>query len=76
LNFRGSQNSPCTIPVFAKQGYCTSLWKREVRRDFIKQCRYYYEAVNISDVSVKIELKVGRLLAILPEVEYPHPVRM
>jgi hypothetical protein len=22
-------------PLFAKEGYCASLWKREVRRDFI-----------------------------------------
>ena len=25
-----------------------SLWKREVRRDFTKGCRYYYETVNKS----------------------------
>jgi len=29
----------------AKEGYFTSLWKREVRRDFIEQCHYYYETV-------------------------------
>jgi len=23
-----------------------SLWQREVRRDFIKQCRYYYGPIN------------------------------
>jgi hypothetical protein len=33
----------------AKEGCFTSLWKREVRRDFIEQCRYYYETVYKSE---------------------------
>src|SRR4030042_4480453 len=42
----------------AKEGYFTSLWERfspaggrqrEVRRDFIEQCRYYYETVYKSE---------------------------
>ncbi|OGQ11610.1 MAG: hypothetical protein A2026_11435 [Deltaproteobacteria bacterium RBG_19FT_COMBO_46_12] len=32
-------------PSFPKRGN-PSLWKREVRRDFIKQCRYYYGPIN------------------------------
>jgi hypothetical protein len=47
-----SENLPS--PFFAKEGRFTSLGylfpaesrQREVRRDFIKQCRYYYETVN------------------------------
>jgi hypothetical protein len=34
LNFYESDNLP--LPLFAKEGYKTSLWQREVRRDFIK----------------------------------------
>ena len=45
LNGHGWQNLP--LPLFAKEGYFPSLWKREVRRDFIKQC-HYYETVNKS----------------------------
>jgi hypothetical protein len=29
-----------------KEGYFPSLWQREVRRDFIKQSRYFYVSVN------------------------------
>jgi len=32
------------LPLFAKEGLYSSLWKREVRRDFIKQC--YYASFN------------------------------
>jgi len=46
LNRHLSQNLP--FPLFAKEGDFTSLWKREVGRDSMKQCRYYYEAVDIS----------------------------
>ena len=38
------QNLP--FPLFAKEGNFTSLWQREERRDFTKQCRHYYETVN------------------------------
>ena len=31
----------------AKEGYYSSLWQREVRRDFTNQCIYYFETVNI-----------------------------
>ena len=45
------------MPPEAKEGYCSSLWylfpaesrQREVRRDFIEQCRYYYETVYKSE---------------------------
>jgi len=33
LNLHESGNLP--LPLFAKEGYKTSLWQREVRRDFI-----------------------------------------
>jgi hypothetical protein len=33
LNLHESENLPS--PLFAKEGYKTSLWQREVRRDFI-----------------------------------------
>jgi hypothetical protein len=33
-------------PLFQRGDYF-SLCQREARRDFIKQCRYYYETVNI-----------------------------
>ena len=47
------QNLP--FPLFAKEGDFTSLWRlfpaggrqREVGRDSMKQCRYYYEAVDM-----------------------------
>jgi len=29
-----------------QEGYYSSLWKREVRRDFINQCTHYFETVN------------------------------
>jgi len=53
LNRHLSQNLP--FPLFAKEGDSTSLWRlfpaggrqREVGRDSMKQCRYYYEAVDI-----------------------------
>ncbi len=34
------------LPLFAKEGLYSSLWKREVGRDFIKQCCYYFKTVN------------------------------
>jgi hypothetical protein len=34
------------LPLFAKEGYYSSLWKREVRRDFTKQCSHYFESIN------------------------------
>jgi hypothetical protein len=33
-------------PLFAKEGYYSSLWQREVRRDFTNQCLHYFETVN------------------------------
>jgi len=39
----------------AKEGYFPSLWKREVRRDFIKQC-HYYETVNKSCALISRQL--------------------
>ena len=33
-------------PLFAKEGNYSSLWKREVRRDFINQYIHYYKEVN------------------------------
>jgi len=36
------------LPLFAKEGDYSSLWKREDRRDFTKQCCHYYETVNNS----------------------------
>jgi hypothetical protein len=33
LNLHRSENLP--LPLFAKEGYKSSLWQREVRRDFI-----------------------------------------
>jgi len=52
LNRHLTQNLP--FPLFAKEGNVASLWRlfpaggrqREVGRDFIKQSRYYNEAVN------------------------------
>jgi len=35
LNTHLLKNLP--FPLFAKEGFIPSLWKREVRRDFIKQ---------------------------------------
>ena len=37
------QNLPS--PLFSKEGYCSSLWQREVRRDFTNQCLYYFQTV-------------------------------
>jgi len=47
-------------PLLAKEGYYSSLWRlfpaagrqREVRRDFIKQCRHYFETVDKSQNQV------------------------
>jgi hypothetical protein len=44
-------------PLFQRGDY-SSLCQREVRRDFIKQCRHYYETVNIS---------TGRAMTVLKE---------
>ena len=52
---------------FAKEGYCSSLWyvfpvggrQREVGRDFIKQCRHYYETVN-KNVTEQEDLRESR----------------
>ena len=44
LNGHYSENLPS--PLFSKEGYYSSLWQREVRRDFIKQCFHYSETVN------------------------------
>jgi hypothetical protein len=44
INRHYSENLPS--PLFSKEGYYSSLWQREVRRDFIKQCFHYYETVN------------------------------
>jgi len=38
----------------------SSLWKREVGRDFADQCRYYYETVNKSEnFLLTSDLKLG-----------------
>jgi len=34
-------------PLFAKEGFNSSLWKREGRRDFTKQSYYYFELLFI-----------------------------
>ena len=34
------------FPLFAKEGNYSSRWQREGRRDFIKQCLHYFEAVH------------------------------
>jgi hypothetical protein len=34
----------------AKEGLCSSLWKREVRRDFIKQCYYYMPGLGSREI--------------------------
>jgi hypothetical protein len=44
FNRHYSENLPSSL--FSKEGYYSSLWQREVRRDFIKQCFHYYETVN------------------------------
>jgi hypothetical protein len=62
--FTLSENLPSSL--FAKEGYysrsgssrrvaSTSLWQREVRRDFINQCSHYYETVY-SSISAVPEL--------------------
>jgi len=48
-SLRGRSPSGAEPGPAAKEGCFTSLWKREVRRDFIEQCRYYYETVYKSE---------------------------
>jgi hypothetical protein len=38
-----SKKSP--HPLFAKEGHKSSLWQREVRRDFKNQYSFYFETV-------------------------------
>ena len=33
-------------PLFTQEGYYSSLWQREVRRDFTIQSLHYFETVN------------------------------
>jgi len=44
LNRHYPENLPS--PLFTKEGDYSSLWKREVRRDFANKCFYYFETIN------------------------------
>jgi len=44
------------LPLFSKEGYITSLWKREVRRDFIINVFILMTLL----VNVKIVMEIGR----------------
>jgi len=37
-------------PLFTKEGLYSSLWQREVRRDFIKQCYYNMPGLFLREV--------------------------
>jgi hypothetical protein len=34
------------LPLFAKEGCISSLWQREVRRDFINQCLHAFDHIS------------------------------
>jgi len=50
-------------PSFPKRGN-PSLWKREVRRDFIKQCRYDYGPINNNHYSTIPTFHLSSIVAL------------
>ena len=69
-----SKNLPA--PLFAKEGDHPSLWKREVRRDFLNKCSYYFDAVNVRrsccDVRFWIFIFVLWILNFYPSFAFAH----
>jgi type IV pilus assembly protein PilW len=43
---KGSLLKNLPLPLFAKEGYISSLWQREGKRDFINQCLYPYDRIS------------------------------